>query len=202
MMKHFGYGNALAVPKIQKVVLNTGLSKSLTDKRFADIAMRTLTRISGQKPVPTKAKKSIANFKIREGMMIGAMVTLRGSRMYDFLDKLVNVAFPRMRDFHGLDPKKGFDKHGNWAVGFREHIVFPEIASDEIENIHGLEVAVNTTATNRDEALFLLQSFGFPFKMGDPSTRRAKLDFAQGYFRSRHSPRIRGGSGDENKKGS
>ena len=112
----------------------------------------------------TKAKKSISNFKIREGMVVGAKVTIRGGRMYDFLDKLVSVALPRMRDFHGLDPEKGFDGHGNFSLGFREHIVFPEIGSDEVENIHGLEVTIATTAKTKDEARVLLQSFGFPFK--------------------------------------
>ena len=164
MMKERGYANRLAVPKISKVVLNIGLSKALQDKKYIDIAVSTLTRITGQKPVLTKAKKSISNFKIREGMVVGAMVTLRGERMYDFLEKLINVAFARIRDFHGLDPKKGFDKNGNYTVGFREHIVFPEIGSDEVEHIHGLEVTINTTAKNRDEAFHLLHLLGFPFK--------------------------------------
>ncbi|OGY92775.1 MAG: 50S ribosomal protein L5 [Candidatus Komeilibacteria bacterium RIFCSPLOWO2_01_FULL_53_11] len=164
MRQAFGYTNTLAIPKIEKVVLNAGLSKGLNDKKYQDAVERTLQRISGQKPVMTKAKKSISNFKIREGMVVGAKVTIRGGRMYDFLDKLVSVALPRMRDFHGLDPEKGFDGHGNFSLGFREHIVFPEIGSDEVENIHGLEVTIATTAKTKDEARVLLQSFGFPFK--------------------------------------
>ena len=122
MRQAFGYTNTLAIPKIEKVVLNAGLSKGLNDKKYQDAVERTLQRISGQKPVMTKAKKSISNFKIREGMVVGAKVTIRGGRMYDFLDKLVSVALPRMRDFHGLDPEKGFDGHGNFSLGFREHI--------------------------------------------------------------------------------
>lgn len=164
LKKELGILNTLAVPRVTKVVLNVGLSKSLSDKRYVEIAEKTLTRITGQKPVLTKAKKSISNFKIREGMIVGAMVTLRGNRMYDFLSKLVNVALPRIRDFHGLDPMKGFDQHGNFSLGFKEHLVFPEISSDEVENIHGLEIAVSTTAKNRDEAFKLLTAFGFPFK--------------------------------------
>lgn len=167
LKKELGRHNALSIPRIKKIVLNVGLSKSLNDKRFVDFAVNTLTRISGQKPILTKAKKSISNFKIRQGMVVGAAVTLRGSRMYDFLDKLVNVALPRMRDFHGLDPRKGFDEHGNYSLGFREHIVFPEIASDEVENLHGLELSIATTARNRDETMALLSAFGFPFKKAD-----------------------------------
>lgn len=159
-----GVKNIHAVPKVEKVVLNIGLSKSLSDRAFTDIAVNTLQRITGQKPVLTKAKKSISNFKIREGMVVGAMVTLRGQKMYDFLDKMINITFPRIRDFHGLDPKKGFDGHGNFSIGFREHIVFPEIKSDEIEKLHGLEVAVRTTAKNNNECLALLRALGFPFK--------------------------------------
>lgn len=164
LMKELGVKNAMAVPAIKKVVLNVGLSKALQDKSFIDVASKTLERITGQKPVLTKAKKSISNFKIREGMVVGAMVTLRGPKMYDFLYKLVHVSFPRIRDFHGLDPKKGFDRNGNYIIGFREHIVFPEIRSDEIEKLHGLEVAVSTTATNAEQCRALLIALGFPFK--------------------------------------
>ena len=156
--------NIHAAPSIKKVVLNVGLSKALNDKSFIEVATKTLERITGQKPVLTKAKKSISNFKIREGMVVGAMVTLRGPKMYDFLFKLVNVAFPRIRDFHGLEGKKGFDRNGNYIDGFREHIVFPEIRSDEIEKLHGLEVAISTTAMNDAECRLLLTSLGFPFK--------------------------------------
>ena len=164
LQESLGIKNVHAVPRVEKAVLNIGLSKSLSDRAFVDIAVNTLQRISGQKPVLTKAKKSISNFKIREGMVVGAMVTLRGQKMYDFLEKMVNITFPRIRDFHGLDPQKGFDGHGNWAIGFREHIVFPEIKSDEIEKLHGLEVAVRTTARNNEQSLALLRVLGFPFK--------------------------------------
>ncbi|OGY90397.1 MAG: 50S ribosomal protein L5 [Candidatus Komeilibacteria bacterium RIFCSPLOWO2_01_FULL_52_15] len=164
LSKELKRSNILAVPHLKKIVLNVGLSKSLQDKKYVDVAVATLTRITGQKPVLTKAKKSISNFKIREGMVVGAMVTLRRDRMYDFLDKLVHVALPRMRDFHGLDPKKGFDDNGNYSLGFREHIVFPEIRSDEIESVHGLEIAIATTAKNKQETRALLDGFGFPFK--------------------------------------
>ena len=164
LQKELGRTNILAVPRVEKVVVNVGLSKALQDKKYIDIAVRTLTRITGQKPVLTKAKKSISNFKIREGMVVGAVVTLRGDRMYDFIERLVHVAFPRLRDFHGLDTDKGFDDNGNYSIGFKEHIIFPEIASDEVENIHGLEIAIKTTATNKKETLMLLKGFGFPFK--------------------------------------
>lgn len=164
LKKELGRSNTLAIPRINKIVLNVGLSKSLNDKKYIDFAVSTLTRITGQKPILTKAKKSISNFKIRENQVVGAVVTLRGARMYDFLEKLVKISFPRIRDFHGLDASKGFDKNGNYALGFREHIIFPEIGSDEIENIHGLEIAINTTATNAAEARLLLTEFGFPFK--------------------------------------
>ncbi len=164
LKKELGIKNTLAVPRITKIVLNVGLSKSLQDKKFVDVAASTLTRITGQKPVLTKAKKAISNFKIREGLIVGAMVTLRGNRMYDFLDKLVNVSFPRIRDFHGIESAKGFDANGNFAIGFKEHLIFPEISGDEIENIHGLEIAIATTAKNREEAFLLLSAFGFPFK--------------------------------------
>jgi large subunit ribosomal protein L5 len=170
-----GLKNINAVPKIKKVVLNIGLSKSLTDKSFTEVAVNTLQRISGQKPILTKAKTSISNFKIREGMVVGATVTLRGAKMYDFIEKLVNITFPRIRDFHGLEPHKGFDGHGNFSVGFREHIVFPEIKSDEIEKIHGLEVALNTTAKTDAQALALLRAFGFPFMLqSSPTAKKTK----------------------------
>lgn len=164
LMKELKLSNKLAAPKVRKIVLNIGLSKAISDKKIADVAVATLTRITGQKPVLTKAKKSISNFKIREGMVVGAMVTLRGPRMYDFLEKLVKVSIPRMRDFHGLDPKKGFDKNGNFSIGLSEHIIFPEIGSGEVENIHGLEVTIKTTAKDKAEAKLLLTQIGLPFK--------------------------------------
>lgn len=164
MKKKFGYTNDLAVPRIKKIVLNVGLSKGLNDKKFVDTVLSTLQRISGQKPITTKAKKSISNFKIRQGMVVGAKVTMRGKRLEDFLTKLIHVALPRMRDFHGLDSAKGFDANGNYTLGFTEHLIFPEIASDEVENIHGLEVTIATSAATADEARHLLQVYGFPFK--------------------------------------
>lgn len=163
LKEKFGYKNDLAVPKLEKITINIGLGKSLEDAKFTDAAVDTLTRITGQKPVLTKARKSISNFKIREGMVIGAKVTLRQDRMYDFLDKLMNVALPRVRDFRGISRKK-VDQQGNLNIGFNEHIVFPEIQSDEVEMIHGLEVAMTTTARNREEGLAFFEGLGMPFK--------------------------------------
>lgn len=163
IMKEFGYKNVMAVPKLEKVVINVGLSKAIKDPKFLDVMEDTLMRISGQRPIKTKAKKSISSFKIREGMLVGLKVTLRGKRMYDFVDKLVNVALARVRDFRGLAPKN-VDASGNLNIGFKEHISFPEIRPDEIERIHGLEVAVVTTAKSREEGLRLLRLLGFPFR--------------------------------------
>ena len=161
--KQFGYKNELQVPKLEKVVLNVGLSKGLKDANFMDVVESTLTRITGQKPLKTKAKKSISNFKIRQGMVIGMKVTLRGRRMYDFIEKLIKVTLPRVRDFRGLD-EKILDKNGNLNIGIKENLAFPEIKADEIEKIHGLEIAVITTAKTRAESLALLFALGFPFK--------------------------------------
>jgi len=162
LKEDLGLKNDFEVPRIEKVVLNVGLGKSLKDSSFLETVESTLTRISGQKPVKTKAKKSISNFKIRDGMVIGIKVTIRGQRMYDFVQKLVNVTLPRVRDFRGLDPKK-IDKEGNLNIGFKEHIAFPEIKADEIEKLHGLEVAVVTTAKDKKQGLALLKALGFPF---------------------------------------
>ncbi len=162
LMSEGKYKSVMAVPRLTKVVLNVGLGHATKDPKVAETAQKTLARISGQKPVMTLAKKSISNFKIREGQAVGVMVTLRGEKMYSFLEKLIHVAFPRVKDFRGLSPK-GIDRHGNLAVGFREHIVFPEIRTDEIESLHGLEVAVVTTAKSRDEGRRLLELLGFPF---------------------------------------
>ena len=163
LKKQFGLKNDLEVPKIEKVVLNVGLGKSLKDANFLDNVESTLMRITGQKPIKTKAKKSISNFKIRKGMVIGMKVTLRGQRMYDFLEKLVDVVLPRVRDFRGLTAK-AIDQGGNLNIGIKEHLAFPEIKADEIEKLHGLEIAVVTTAKNREEGRALLTAFGFPFK--------------------------------------
>ncbi len=163
MKKLFGYENNLAVPKIEKVVVSAGLSAGLKDAKFLDVVEDTLRKITGQKPVKTLAKKSISNFKIRQGMPVGMIVTLRGTRMYDFLDKLVQITFPRVRDFRGLSPKL-LDRGGNLSVGFKEDISFPEIKSEEIEKIHGLQVTVKTTAKDKEKGLALLKLMGFPFQ--------------------------------------
>lgn len=162
LMQEFGYKNKLAVPRLTKVVLNVGFNQGQREGKLQEVAIKTLTRIAGQKAVITKAKKSISNFKIREGMPVGAMVTLRGPRMYDFIGKLVNVALPRVRDFRGLNATS-LDARGNLSIGFREHLVFPEIRSDEIETIHGLEVAIATTSRTRAEGKRLFELLGFPF---------------------------------------
>jgi len=163
LKEQFGYKNIMQVPKVAKVTLNVGYGRNAKDKSFIENVERTLTVISGQKPVHNKATKSISNFKIREGMPIGASVTLRGTRMYDFLDKLVSVTFPRVRDFRGISPN-AFDRMGNYTVGFKENIAFPEINADAVEKIHGLQVVITTTARNKEEGFALLKGFGFPFK--------------------------------------
>jgi large subunit ribosomal protein L5 len=162
MKERFGYKNNLAVPSIDKVVLNVGIPSSRGDAKFQEVVSHTLSRISGQKPVFTKAKKSISSFKIRQGSLVGAMVTLRQDRMYDFVDKLINLTLPNVRDFRGLK-KKSIDKQGNLTLGFREYLAFPEINPDEVENIHGLEVIIHTTCKNNQEAFVLLSLLGFPF---------------------------------------
>lgn len=163
LKKELGVDNDMAVPNFVKVVLNVGLKQGVKDPKFIDSAEKTLTRISGQKPVKTLAKKSISNFKIRQGMVVGMMVTLRGRRMFDFIDKLINVTLPRVRDFRGL-AGKGVDVHGNLSIGFREFIAFPEIRPEDTDYMHGLEVAVVTTARNRKKGLALLRAAGFPFR--------------------------------------
>lgn len=163
MKEIFGYKNDLSVPRLEKVVVNIGAGRALQESDFLDMVAEALGRITGQKAVFTKAKKSISNFKIRQGLAIGVMVTLRGKRMYDFLDKLVSVTLPRVRDFRGLDPKS-IDDQGNCSIGIKEHNVFPEIRSDEIEKLFCLEIAVTTTAKNKKEGLQLLRLLGFPFQ--------------------------------------
>lgn len=162
LKEQFQVANVMSVPKIQKVTINVGLNAK-KDPKFIDVIVETLRRITGQQPVTTKARKSIAGFKIREGMVLGAMVTLRGTRMWDFLEKLVHVVFPRVRDFRGI-PESAVDAHGNFNYGFREHTAFPEIRTDEIESIHGLQVTITTTAGSREEGLALFKALGFPFK--------------------------------------
>jgi large subunit ribosomal protein L5 len=162
MTKRFGYPNAMAVPRLDKIVINMGLGSTGGDSKKVDVAVKELTMIAGQKPVVTKAKKAIANFKIRENLAVGAMVTLRRDRMYEFLDRLINIALPRVRDFRGVSPKS-FDGRGNFAVGIKEHIVFPEIDFDKIETVRGMDIIVVTTAKTDDEARELLRGFGVPF---------------------------------------
>ncbi len=163
LKKELGFSSDLAVPKLEKIVINIGLGKAKDDSRIKDVALQTLERITGQKPVETLAKKAISNFKTRQGMTVGAKVTLRGERMYEFLDKMINIAFPRVRDFRGLS-KKGIDPRGNLNIGFTEHIVFPEIESDEVENIHGMEVALVTNTKTREDGEKLFDALGLPFK--------------------------------------
>lgn len=163
MKKKFGCKNSLAMPKLKKAAINVGLSQGLKDPKFIEVVESTLKRISGQQPVKRKAKKSISAFKIRQGLVIGMMVTLRGGRMYDFIDKLINITLPRVRDFRGIS-STSLDKQGNLTIGFREHIPFPEIRSDEVEKIHGLEISISTTAKRREEAFELLKLLGFPFR--------------------------------------
>lgn len=164
MREKFGYKNDLAVPKIIKAVINIGIGKIKDDKKFIEAIENNLSRITGQKPIYTLAKKSISAFKVRQGDKVGLKVTLRGKKLYDFLDKLICVTFPRVRDFQGIDAKKSIDREGNLNIGFREHIVFPEIKSDEIERIHGLEVAIVTNTNDWEKGYFLLKYLGFPFK--------------------------------------
>jgi large subunit ribosomal protein L5 len=162
MTEKFGYKNVMEVPKIEKITLNMGVGEATQDKKKVTSAAEEMELIAGQKPVITKAKKSIAQFKLREGMPIGAKVTLRRERMYEFLDRLINIALPRVRDFRGLNPKS-FDGRGNYAFGIREQIIFPEINYDRIDKVRGLDVIVTTTARTDEEARELLRLFGFPF---------------------------------------
>ena len=162
LIKNYGYKNINECPKIEKVVLNMGLGDVKDNSKSLNAAVAELGLIAGQKPVIAKAKKSVSNFKIHEGQNIGAKVTLRGDKMYDFIDKLISVALPRVRDFKGIS-SKSFDGHGNYALGVKEHLIFPEISFDKIEKIRGLDVVVVTTAKNDKEAYQLLKEVGFPF---------------------------------------
>ena len=162
MTEKFGYKNALQVPKIEKIVINMGVGEATQDKKKVEIAAGEMQQIAGQKPVIIKAKKSVAQFKLREGMPIGCKVTLRRERMYEFLDRLITIALPRVRDFRGLNPKS-FDGRGNYAMGLKEQLVFPEISYDQIDQVRGMDVIVTTTANTDDEARELLRLFGFPF---------------------------------------
>ena len=162
MLEKFGYDNVMQVPRLEKVVLNMGVGEAVQDSKKVQAAVADLTLIAGQKPVVTRAKKSIAGFKLREGMPIGAKVTLRRDRMFEFVDRLINIALPRVRDFRGLNPRS-FDGRGNYSMGLKEQIVFPEIDYDRVDTIRGLDIIVVTTASTDDEARELLRGFNFPF---------------------------------------
>ena len=163
LQKELGIKNILALPNLQKVVVNVGLGRALKDEKFLEIALRDLGLITGQKPKITLAKKSIANFKTREGAPIGAMVTLRGKRMYDFISRLINIALPRTRDFRGIGAKS-LDKNNNLTIGIKEHIVFSEVSGEEVKNIFGFEITLVVKAKNKTEAIALYKALGFPIK--------------------------------------
>jgi large subunit ribosomal protein L5 len=163
MSQQFGYKNRMQIPRLEKIVLNMGVGEAVNDRKKVDAAAKDLALIAGQRAVITRARKSIATYKLREGMPVGAKVTLRGDRMYEFLDRLVTIALPRVKDFRGLNPKS-FDGRGSFALGLREHIIFPEIDYDQVDQIWGLDVIVCTTAGSDDEARALLRAFNFPFR--------------------------------------
>lgn len=163
LMKKFGYTTTMQVPRITKITLNMGVGEAVNDKKLVDAAVGDMTKIAGQKPMVTRTRKAIANFKIRENMPIGCMVTLRGERMYDFLDRLVTVAFPRVRDFRGVSGR-AFDGRGNYNIGLKEQIIFPEIEYDKIDRLRGMNISITTTAKSDEEAKALLAGFSFPFR--------------------------------------
>ena len=163
LMQKFAYKTVMQVPRLRKITLNMGVGETTTDKKVLDNALADMTRIAGQKPVVTKARRSIANFKVRAGFPVGCMVTLRGARMYEFFDRLVNIAMPRIRDFRGVS-NRAFDGRGNYSLGFKEQIIFPEIDYDKIDTLRGMNIAITTTAKTDDEARALLAAFRFPFK--------------------------------------
>ncbi len=172
MTEKFGYTNRLQVPRLEKVTLNMGVGEASQDKKKVQTAAEEMALIAGQKPVITKAKKSIAQFKLREGMPIGCKVTLRRERMYEFVDRLVTIAMPRIRDFRGLNPKS-FDGRGNYAMGLKEQIIFPEISYDRIEKVRGMDIIITTTANTDEEARELLRLFGFPFPADEAAEQQA-----------------------------
>tara|TARA_B100000676_G_scaffold312252_1_gene385557 strand:+ start:4421 stop:4963 length:543 start_codon:yes stop_codon:yes gene_type:complete len=163
LMEEFKFSSVMQVPRLSKITLNMGVGEALNDKKIMDSAVADMTAIAGQKPVVTNARKSVAGFKIREGFPIGCMVTLRRERMYEFLDRLINIAIPRIRDFRGISPKS-FDGRGNFSMGVREQIMFPEIDYDKIDRLRGLDITITTTAKNDDEGRALLRGFNFPFR--------------------------------------
>jgi len=163
LMQKFGYKTTMQVPRLSKITLNMGIGDAVNDKKNIDTSVADLTKIAGQKPVVTKARKAIANFKIRQGLAIGTMVTLRGTRMYEFLDRLVTIAFPRVRDFRGVSGR-AFDGRGNYNIGLKEQIIFPEIEYDKIDKLRGMNISITTTAKTDEEAKALLAAFRFPFR--------------------------------------
>ena len=163
LMKHFKYANVMAVPKLEKIVINMGLGEAIANAKIIDVAADELGKIAGQRPVVTKAKKSIANFKLRQNMPIGAAVTLRGEKMFEFFDRLVSVVLPRVRDFRGVSTKS-FDGRGNYTLGLRDQLIFPEISYEKVDKIRGMNVTIVTTAPNDDEARELLKQMGMPFR--------------------------------------
>jgi len=163
LMQKFGYKTVMQVPRLRKITLNMGVGETTGDKKMLDNALADMVKIAGQKPVATKARRSIANFKLRAGFPIGCMVTLRGARMYEFLDRLVNIAIPRIRDFRGVS-NRAFDGRGNYSLGVKEQIIFPEIDYDKVDTLRGMNIAITTTAKTDDEARALLAAFRFPFK--------------------------------------
>lgn len=163
LKEEFSYGNVMQVPRVQKITVNMGVGEAVTDKKVIENALSDLMKITGQKPIVTKARKSVASFKIRDGYPIGCKVTLRRERMYEFLDRLVNVALPRVRDFRGIS-RKAFDGSGNYNLGVREQIIFPEINYDRIDAVRGMDIAITTSASSDDEGRALLEAFGFPFR--------------------------------------
>jgi large subunit ribosomal protein L5 len=163
LMKNFGYSSVMQIPKLEKICINQGVGDAVSDKRLVESAVEEITLITGQKANPTYSRKDISNFKLRKGMPIGARVTLRGDKMYEFLDRLIAVALPRTRDFRGIEPK-GFDGKGNFTLGVKEQIIFPEIDIDKIKNVTGMDITFVTTAKTNEEGKALLTEFGFPFK--------------------------------------
>lgn len=163
LVEKFGYSNVMQVPRLQKITINMGVGEAVADKKVIEHALGDLSKIVGQKPVVTKARKSVASFKIRDGYPIGAKVTLRRERMYEFFDRLVNIALPRVRDFRGI-PRKSFDGRGNFNLGVKEQIIFPEINYDQVDAIRGMDIAITTSARTDEEGMALLEAFGFPFR--------------------------------------
>jgi large subunit ribosomal protein L5 len=162
MMEGYGYKNAMQVPRVEKIVVNVGLGEMAHEKDLIEPVRDGIAKITGQRPALTRAKKSISNFKIRDGSAVGFKVTLRGERMYEFLDRLINVVIPRIRDFRGV-PRTSFDQHGNYTLGVREHTIFPEIDLDKTKMVHGMDISIVTTAETKEEAMGLLENFGMPF---------------------------------------